>query len=268
MSNEAPGFLNDVIGRYSSSPIPPTRPHVTLTFAQSLDAKIAGAGGHQLILSGKESMIMTHWMRTMHDGILIGIGTAINDDPQLNVRHLPPPTSTPYHLPRPIIIDTHLRLPPTCKLLRNYQNGKGRRPWIICGQHEPLPPNLARARLDKKEALEAAGAKIFEVPVILSDGKKRVNVSIPSALQVLKDLGLRTLMVEGGAQIIASFLTAAVVDSLIITTAPVLVGEVGVGYAYPTNLSESRETKQYKEVHTELFGKDAVTALVSTTPAL
>jgi 2,5-diamino-6-(ribosylamino)-4(3H)-pyrimidinone 5'-phosphate reductase len=80
------------------------RPYVTLTFAQSLDGKIAGKGGKQLILSGQESMIMTHWyamiirlwylisifvhwetrMRTMHDAILVGIGTALNDDPQLN----------------------------------------------------------------------------------------------------------------------------------------------------------------------------------------
>ena len=61
-----------------------TRPHVTLTYAQSLDACIAGVNGTQLILSGKESMQMTHWMRTMHDAILIGIGTLLNDDPQLN----------------------------------------------------------------------------------------------------------------------------------------------------------------------------------------
>jgi len=79
------------------------RPLVTLTFAQSLDGKIAGKEGKQLILSGRESMLMTHWydidskftyisipyysqgrMRTNHDAILVGIGTALNDDPQLN----------------------------------------------------------------------------------------------------------------------------------------------------------------------------------------
>jgi riboflavin biosynthesis pyrimidine reductase len=76
-------------------------PTVTLTFAQSLDGKIAGRNGTQLILSGPDSMLMTHWyrtstdqgisfshfnsrMRAMHDAIVVGVGTALNDDPQLN----------------------------------------------------------------------------------------------------------------------------------------------------------------------------------------
>ena len=68
---------------------PDTRPLVTLTFAQSLDAKIAGRDSQQLALSGRESMLMTHWLRSKHDAILIGIGTALNDDPQLNSASLP-----------------------------------------------------------------------------------------------------------------------------------------------------------------------------------
>lgn len=81
-----PEFLSNIL----SPPIQPhtNRPHVTLTYAQSLDAKIAGANGNQLILSGKESLVMTHWLRTMHDAILVGVGTALNDDPQLNSMHI------------------------------------------------------------------------------------------------------------------------------------------------------------------------------------
>ena len=113
----------------------------------------------------------------MHDAILIGIGTALNDDPQLNsehtpqtvflsthnnsslARHLPPPPEgTRHHLPRPVIIDTHLRLSPTCKLLRNYQAGQGRRPWILCVGEESAE---RRQRLD---ALEKAGATVIQVP--------------------------------------------------------------------------------------------------------
>lgn len=56
-----PEFLTNVFGHTRTVPGDQTRPTVTLTFAQSLDGKIAGKGGKQLILSGKESMIMTHW---------------------------------------------------------------------------------------------------------------------------------------------------------------------------------------------------------------
>ena len=58
---EPPGFLKTVLAHLSNPDLPHDRPYVTLTFAQSLDAKIAGANRQQLILSGKESMIMTHW---------------------------------------------------------------------------------------------------------------------------------------------------------------------------------------------------------------
>ncbi|SRR6266550_313712 len=78
----ARAFVESLLG--SRSPLHDPRPFVTLTFAQSLDAKIAGSGGQQLALSGSESMLMTHWLRARHDAILVGIGTALNDDPQLN----------------------------------------------------------------------------------------------------------------------------------------------------------------------------------------
>ena len=58
---ESPGFLKTVLAHLSNPDHPSNRPYVTLTFAQSLDAKIAGANRKQLILSGKESMVMTHW---------------------------------------------------------------------------------------------------------------------------------------------------------------------------------------------------------------
>lgn len=58
---EPPGFLKTVLTHLSNPDHPSDRPYVTLTFAQSLDAKIAGVNGQQLILSGKESMVMTHW---------------------------------------------------------------------------------------------------------------------------------------------------------------------------------------------------------------
>lgn len=77
---EARDFLDPI---YSNVPLLDDRPFITLTFAQSLDGKIAKQG-QQILISGRESMAMTHRLRTLHDGILVGIGTALVDNPQLN----------------------------------------------------------------------------------------------------------------------------------------------------------------------------------------
>ncbi|GJE89464.1 RibD family protein [Phanerochaete sordida] len=235
------------------------RPHVTLTFAQSLDAKIGGARGKQLALSGRESLVMTHWMRTMHDAIMVGIGTALNDDPQLNTRHVPPlPEGHPhkYHLPRPVILDADLNLLPECKLLTNYAAGTGRRPWIIA-----VPPT--RNCVDwglRRHDLEVAGAKVIEVE------RENGRVSLPSMLKALRKLGVRSLMVEGGARVIQSFLAAStekarLVDTVIVTVAPVFVGDEGVGYG--ANLSSSSVDK-LQHAQTAVFGRDVVFALTPT----
>ncbi|TFK77463.1 bacterial bifunctional deaminase-reductase [Pluteus cervinus] len=237
-------FLSTIFVGYSEATKPARRPHVTLTFAQSIDAKIAGKNGTQLILSGQESMVMTHWfvMRTMHDAILIGIGTALNDDPQLNARHLPTRSPDPitnghnnsYHLPRPVILDTQLRLSPTCKLVSNYKAGGGRRPWVVCAKEDQ------QGWRDRRDALHEAGVTILEVDIT---GK----LSIPTVLHKLDELGIKSLMVEGGSQVIASFFTAdssneRVIDTVIATIAPVFVGNDGVDYE--VNFQEVRTQVQ------------------------
>ncbi|KAG2045132.1 dihydrofolate reductase-like domain-containing protein [Suillus americanus] len=224
------------------------RPLVTLTFAQSLDGKIAGKEGKQLILSGRESMLMTHWMRTKHDAILVGIGTALNDDPQLNCRHIPE-DERPSHLPRPVILDANLRLRPDCKLLKNYQEGRGRRPWVVCDAN--LTSDDGR-----KFALEDAGARVIGVPSV--DG----FIMIPDLLKVLYNFGIKTLMVEGGATIIGSFLAEparskpnTIIDTLIITIAPTLIGDDGVGYGKKLSATQ---IPSLKHIRTEVMGRDVV----------
>ncbi|KAH9996041.1 dihydrofolate reductase-like domain-containing protein [Russula vinacea] len=247
------------------------RPYVTLTFAQSIDAKIAGAGGKQLILSGEESMKMTHWMRTMHDGILIGVGTAVNDNPQLNVRHLPFPAQNThfqhYHHPRPLILDPHLRLSPTCKLIINAAKGVGVAPWVISAPPPKIEGFFANEDDGKKlqeweahrEALQAAGVTVILVePETLHPDlpPPTSNLPLPAVLRTLHDKGIRSVMVEGGARIIQSFLAERLVDALIVTTAPVLVGGDGVGYS-----EGFQQLPGLKYIHTELLGRDIVVGL-------
>jgi len=182
------------------------------------------------------------------------------------VRHLPPPepSSQSRHLPRPIIIDSTLRLSPTCKLLKNYQSGTGRRPWILCPRLE------GEIIIGRSETLKAAGAKIVDVGEMNADSDDYKSFSVPSILRALRRAGVSSVMVEGGARIIGSFLEEyqeLLVDTLIVTIAPVLVGNDGVAYNSPTSLSEAGVHKRrFQEVHTEMFGKDTVIALTAMPP--
>jgi 3,4-dihydroxy 2-butanone 4-phosphate synthase/GTP cyclohydrolase II len=178
------------------------RPLVTLSYAQSLDGSIADRPGRPLSLSGSQSMILTHGLRSSHDAILVGIGTVLADNPRLNVRLVTGQS------PQPVIVDSRLRFPPYANLLRN-----GRSPWIVA--NEGADP-------ERREALEAVGARVLCLPA--TNGW----VNLEALLKQLGDMGVNSLMVEGGAQIITSFLASRLVDQVILTIAPLLVGGLRV----------------------------------------
>lgn len=181
------------------------RPFITLSYAQSLDGSIAITRNEQLAISSPESLEMTHRVRAAHDAILVGIGTVLADNPLLNVR---------LHAgddPRPIILDTQLRFPPDAQLLE-----RPPQPWILTGQAAPR---------EKQEALEDAGARVIRVGTRPSQ-----EVDLPTALEVLKERDICSVMVEGGGQVITSFFHFHLVDLLILTIAPMVVGGLrGVG---------------------------------------
>ena len=178
------------------------RPLVTLSYAQSLDGSIADRPGRPLALSGSQAMAMTHRLRSSHEAILVGIGTVLADNPRLNVRLVSGSS------PQPVIVDSRLRFPPYANLLRN-----GRSPWIVTNEG---------ADRERQEALEATGARVIRLPA--SNGL----VDLTALLERLAAMGLNSLMVEGGAQIITSFLAYRLVDQVILTIAPLLVGGLRV----------------------------------------
>ncbi|KAG9036819.1 2,5-diamino-6-(ribosylamino)-4(3H)-pyrimidinone 5'-phosphate reductase [Tulasnella sp. JGI-2019a] len=214
----AQSFLDNALGDINSNDNlrkHPERPYVTLTYAQSLDSKIAGKGGVALPLSGDESWLMTHWMRTMHDGIMVGINTVINDNPGLAPSKLPP-RNDPYSAPTPIILDTYLRISTSSKVISKFQSGEGKRPCIVC--RDGADPA-------KKAVLEALDVTIYSVGVDQRTGR----LDIKQVLAKLAENGVRSLMVEGGSAVISQFLSAkGIVDSVIITVSPMWVGNGGI----------------------------------------
>lgn len=205
------------------------RPFVTLSYAQSLDGSITRQRGQPMALSGQESLTLTHQLRTGHDAILVGIGTVLADDPRLTVRLVAGPD------PQPIIVDSRLRLPLSARLLTQHP-------------HKPIVATTETADPQKEAALIAAGATIARLPATANG-----QVSLPHLLACLDEHGIRSLMVEGGAGIITSFLAEQLVDRLVITVAPLLVG----GLNAVGNLN-GHGLPQLKNPHTQWLGKDMI----------
>ncbi|KAG6975967.1 hypothetical protein JG688_00001831, partial [Phytophthora aleatoria] len=184
-------------------------PFVTLTYAQSIDGSVAVERGKPTLLSGPASLKMTHVLRTLHDGIMVGVGTVIADNPSLNAR------LAEGSNPRPVIIDTHLRCPTTIKL---FTMPTCEKPIILfgCGSQDP-------EILDRKRALEVLGARVFECKTARGeDGCDHVDLR--DAFCVVKQYGINSIMVEGGSAILTSCLQEATckyfINLVVVTIAP------------------------------------------------
>jgi GTP cyclohydrolase II len=178
------------------------RPFVTLSYAQSLDGCIAACPGQPLSLSGPQSLKLTHHLRAVHDAILVGIGTILADNPLLNVRLVE------GRDPQPVVVDSQLRFPLEANLLQQHPLS----PWIATSE---------QADVGRQRQLEAAGARIMRLPRMANG-----NINLHALLERLGAWGMNSLMVEGGARIITSFLTHQLVDHLVLTIVPRLVGGV------------------------------------------
>ena len=174
-------------------------PRITLSYAQSLDGCLSVRQGQPTALSGEASLKLTHQLRASHDSILVGVGTVLADNPHLTARN------DIGSQPQPIILDTTLRTPLDARLWEH-----PKRPWFFCSE------GADRSRIG---AFERRGGLVSQIPVE-PDG----HLSLNAALHVLKAKGLESVMVEGGAGVIRSCLVADVVDWLVLTITPHLLG--------------------------------------------
>jgi riboflavin-specific deaminase-like protein len=171
------------------------RPFITASFATCRDQVLSAERGRPTAISSQDSLKLTHQLRTMHDGILVGIGTVLADDPQLSTRLVEGPS------PQRIVLDSKLRLPATARVL-----SPASVPTIVIAAR-PAP-------VERVLALQAAGAHVVEVAAGAH------GLDLHEALAALAGLGLRRVMVEGGAQVLESFFAAQVVDFVMHTIAP------------------------------------------------
>jgi diaminohydroxyphosphoribosylaminopyrimidine deaminase/5-amino-6-(5-phosphoribosylamino)uracil reductase len=179
------------------------RPLIYLKLATSLDGRISTAGGDSKWITGELARAQGHRLRATHDAILIGVGTALADDPDLTCR-LP---GLAAYSPVRVILDSHARLSPDSKLAQT----AGLRPvWLLCTAKAPAP---------RREALSAKGVELIEVA---SGPNGRVDVA--AAALVLGKRGVMRLLVEGGGEVAAAFLGANLVDRLGVFRGGLLLG--------------------------------------------
>jgi diaminohydroxyphosphoribosylaminopyrimidine deaminase/5-amino-6-(5-phosphoribosylamino)uracil reductase len=178
------------------------RPVVTLKIAASLDGRTAAADCGSKWISGEDARRFGHLLRARHDAILIGVETAIADDPMLTCR-LP---GLEDRSPVRVVLDTRLRLPESSKLART--------------AHEV--PTLVFAAAEGGGALKARGA---EVIVVARDARGRP--AIDAVLHALCMRGVTRLLVEGGSSVHASVLDRGYADRIEIFRAPFALGAAG-----------------------------------------
>ncbi|RYP75766.1 hypothetical protein DL771_002253 [Monosporascus sp. 5C6A] len=212
-----------------------TLPFVTLTFATSLDSALSLGPGIRTAISGPQSKAMTHYLRSRHEAICVGVGTAIADDPGLSCRLLAAgnagtvAAATPAGGCGP---DDNSASPTTSKVMQLARAGEGLAPYILTAVAEPP--------VDKRKLLEEHGGKF----VILGPTQSKDQNSKGGCrrfdwraiLAAVREEGLRSIMIEGGGAVINSLLSAGnteLIGSVIVTIAPTWLGQGGVVVSPP-----------------------------------
>jgi diaminohydroxyphosphoribosylaminopyrimidine deaminase / 5-amino-6-(5-phosphoribosylamino)uracil reductase len=181
------------------------RPWVLFKSAMTLDGKVATRTGDSQWISGEDSRELAHRWRASVDAVVVGIGTALADDPRLTARPEGLAEELP-HQPRRVVFDSLARLPPTSQL-------------VAAAAEIPLTVVVSRAaaRADT-DALEAAG-----VQVLVATGENE-PARVRSGLEQLGALDVTAVLLEGGPHLAGAFLDAGEIDEIRLFLAPLLLG--------------------------------------------
>ena len=212
----------------------PTRIQVTVTYAQSLDGRIATRTGDSQWISGPETLHLAQTLRRDHGAIAVGINTVLRDDPALTCR-LPQSRS-----PLRVVFDSDLRIPSESQIART----AGEYPSLVLAGPGAEPSKIA--------SLRAMSLSVVQLPLNRAGG-----IDIDEALSTIHEHGAEELLVEGGRQLITSFLVRGVVDRMLVVTAPLLIGE-GVSALGDLEVRNLDEALRPRVVKVGCMGDDVV----------
>jgi len=170
------------------------QPFIVAKLAQSLDGRIASRTGKSQWITNNWARRYGHYLRSVYDGILVGINTILLDNPMLTCRIDREGQEAP-HQPVRIVLDSQGRIPLTARVVMDQTTS------TIVVTTEQCPS-------EKKTALEKAGVQVLIVP------QREGHVDLPSALEALGQAGIQSLLIEGGSAVQGSFFDAHMVDKI------------------------------------------------------
>lgn len=210
------------------------RPFIIAKFAMSLDGKIATRTGDSQWITGPESRAKAHDLRREIDGIVVGSGTVIADNPSLTARNDKQTIAEPIR----VILDSMAKTPISAKVY----NGDKSKVILVTTKQAP------QARL--AQFVEHG----VQVLTIAADHGGRPQIAV--LLEALYARGVRSLMVEGGAQVLGSFFDAKLVDEVWAFVAPVLIGGAGPSPIAGAGVARLQDCPRLTEVKTQILGCD------------
>lgn len=213
------------------------RPHVVIKLAVSRDDKIAGEGRRPVAITGPAAQARTHLLRAQCDAVLIGIGTALADDPLLTCR-LP---GLEVRSPRRVVLDSHLRLPLGGRLARSARQAPL---WVITS---------AAAEAPAAALLGAEGAEVIRL-----DGTAQA-ADLETVLRELSRRGVTRLLVEGGSRVAASFLREGLADEFWLLRGPGEIGPKGLDALDGLALAAITDAPQWRLRTSEPLAGDTLT---------
>ena len=178
------------------------RPWVRMKIASTLDGRTALANGRSQWITGEAARRDGHHFRARACAVLTGIGTVMDDDPELNVRYVETPRQ-----PLKVLVDSRLEVPEGARILA----------------HGSVLVAAAKEDKAKAKALRARGAEVLVLP------NPKGKVDLPELLRELGRRGMNEVHVEAGTRLNGSLLREGCVDELLVYLAPSLIGDTGLG---------------------------------------
>ena len=211
------------------------RPFVAVKVCESLDGRLATSGGQSRGLGSKEEIEFAHALRAKYDAVLVGVGTVLTDNPKLTVRTVRGPN------PHRIILDSRLRTPVSSEILKC----KGKEKVIVASTK-----GVSGAKI---EALQARGVEVWTLP------GKNGKVNVKGFLSKAASHSIQSILVEGGSDVITSFLREKLVDKIYVAIASKILGGTQRS-SWPKEIGVRRmaQALRLKDVRVQRLGTDVL----------